>query len=1247
MAEQYTRQVNIYVDSGQAVSAYETLIKKNEQLSKSEENAQKKLEQLQSELAKTSDKGTIDKLNKDIAATENTIKKLSTAQKENAESIDRLGKKISGELSPSYRDLTATAQKLTRELKNMSEQDPGFQKKKEQVIAANKAVTDYQVSMGKLTSRFRDFMTESAKIATGVIIGNTIQAAIDWGISSITSAIQNQKELARELTNIAKVTNLTDSAVKELNADLREMDTATSNKRLRELAVDAGKLGIEGAENIKKFVREADMINVALGEDLGVNAVSDIQKLSNVFETSMEKIGSALNDIEQKSAASATYQVDFMSRMAGVSQTTNLAADSILGYGSALEITKQPIEASSTALNTFFIDFVRETEKFGNAAGFARGELSKLLSEKGTNEAFLTFLEKIKEGSKTSADMLLKLKEMGIDGARGASTFLTLANNIQLVREQQLIANSAITDGTSLSKEYNRVNNDLSSQLDKLSKKIAGWFAPLGSSIASMLSKFTELGKSSLDVYKEQDSKVKSTTQSITSLLSKYDELKNKASLSKEEQDSLRKTISSIAELVPSAVTAFDKYGNAIDISRTKVQNFKTIELAKLEQMRQSQIAITESKLEDSEKKIDMLQAQLNRALKDNNILWNLTDKNKFLDKTQKELQATLEKVNELKSTLASLRGLKIAAPGEQQSASKNPVIDPNNLDSSDEEQKKISRAARAAQAADEARKRELEKQRDFIRKIEELTEQHDAAMQSDDERELARIEIKYKRLRAELDKVFPEMTAQVRELREQLALLEGDETFTAQSKIEYAATLKTLEDSFNRAKIEVKNDYAAGLINQKTYNATMAELDYNLLLSKIETAGQYVESVKTAQDDITQWEKQAADMRVANAQREADDKVKAANDAKDRMRERDLADLEDKARDARKTYGLGDDEQTQQDLLEAQYEVQRDAAIKAGEDTLALEREFADAKDAIDEEYTRKKLGRVSMWFNTAAGIGSQFLSAWDASERAAEERELKRVQQVNNEKKNQYKKQLDQKLISQKQYDELVLKADQEADQKAQQIKLQQFQRDKQMKMITAGMNIAAGVLATFAQLGWPAGIAPAAALSAAGAVELAIISASNPPEMEDGGIIEDGSTHEQGGMDVIDRRTGRPVANIERGELLLSRRFRAANAPLVPLLLEASKTGASLLDGLGSTAPRINSSRAVKSLANERSEGVAADTSVNKAATSPTTGASSPVLEEIRDILKSMQSEGFIDYDKLGRSAVDITEAMKLEL
>lgn len=1248
MAEQYTRQVNIYVDSGQALNAYDALVAKNDKLSKSEENARAKLEALKKSLETTTDKDAISKLNKDIKATEVSLDKLTASQKANGEQIDRLSKKLSGELSPSYKDLVNTAQRLNRELKTMSEQDPNFDKIKTQSIAANKAVSDYGVSMGKLKSSFKEFASEAGKIATGVLIGSTVQAGIQYVVAGIQGAVKAQKDLSRELTNIAKVTGLTDSEVKSLNSSLKDLDTATPSKRLRELAVEAGKLGIEGVNNIRKFVKEADIINVALGEDLGADAVSNIQKLSSIYKTEMLNIGSALNDIEQKSSASATFQVDFLSRLAGVAQTAQLSSDAVLGYGSALEQLKQPVEASSTALNTFFIEFVRDTEKFGASAGFARGELSKLLSEKGTNEAFLQFLTRIKEGSASSQDLLGKLQAMGIDGARGASTFLALANNIELVKNQQLIANDAIKNGTSITQEYNRVNNDLSSNLDKAGKKIAAFFAPLSNALGSMLGKLFESTKTATDLFNEQDSKVKNLTTSLNPLLEKYEALKGKTNRTKEEQLELNKTIQDIAKIMPSAVTEFDKYGKAMDINADKVRGLMEAEKRRLAIYNKNAINDSKAELKVIEDKvaaiIKLQNYTLNAKFEDQGQTVKFTDekKNPILAKLAADLQEATDKAKELKLDIQALKGEAIDVPGVK--IKNNLTVDDGQLGGGDNgaaEKAKAKADAKAARIEKEMQD-QLDAQRAFREKVLELSIAHRAAMDQEDETEVARIAIKFRRLRAELEKNYPILTDAARELQAELALIEGEQTIAAVSDAEYKATLKTVQKFYADKKAEVEKDFADGLINEKTMHATIRGFAEQEVDAKVNIARDYVEKSKEAAADITAFEAEQADMRVEIRREE----LRRIQEEKDRAFSEKDAQLGNDQYNAGKTYGLGDDKEADQARLEEKYQYDMDKAIEAGNSTVAIELAHAEAKDSIDQEYTQKKWARASQYVSAAGNLLTSFLSAQTDAESAADAKALAKDKKANDEKKNQYKKQLDQKLISQKQYDALVSAADEDMAAKEAEFKKREFERNKQMKLKEILINTAVGIMAAIAQSPMTGGLPGSAIAALAGGIQYAAVASQQAPELEKGGLLE-GERHSNGGTPIFDKKSGRLMAIGEVGEMVLSRNFVEANAPLVPTLLDASRNGSSLLDMISTRAPSISTEEILSNMRLERGGIVGGSENKSTAAAPAGDDDVKSILKSIDTRMQRIEQNGLIDYNQLARAGVEVIDAMNLEI
>lgn len=319
--------------------------------------------------------------------------------------------------------------------------------------------------LGKLTSSFNKL----AGVAAGFVGFQVIT-------ETFNNLIQRGAKLSDALSDVQKTTGLTDQEVRQLDKDLRGIDTRSSRKELLALAKEGGRLGITGVANLRRFVEEADKINVALGEDLGDDAVLQIGKIADAFDTSMTKIASSINTLGQNTKAQEGYLVDFVARMQGTGRTANLSASEIIGFGATLDSLGLKVEMSGTALNNFFIDFVKNTQDYAEAAGFADGELQKIIGEEGTNAGFLAFIERLREANPESDKFLQKLEDLGINGARGAQVFLAISENLKDVHDNQRMANDAFNEGTSILEEFNTRNNNFAADVNRVQKALRSAF---------------------------------------------------------------------------------------------------------------------------------------------------------------------------------------------------------------------------------------------------------------------------------------------------------------------------------------------------------------------------------------------------------------------------------------------------------------------------------------------------------------------------------------------------------------------------------------------------------------------------------------------------------------------------------------------------------------------------------------------------------------------------------------------------
>ena len=312
---------------------------------------------------------------------------------------------------------------------------------------------------------------------------NKIQGTVIVGISSITGltltvrrAIQAFADMDQEMENVRKYTGQTSEQVHEMNEEFKEMDTRTSREKLNQLAGDAGRLGIQGKEALMEFVDAADKINVALGDDLGENAVKNIGKLSMAFGTdktmglrgAMLATGSAVNELSQNSSAAANYLVDFTARVAGFGKQVGLTQTQIMGYGAVMDENMLRDEMAATAFGQLLVKMTTDLDTFARLTGMKTEEYKKLVTE-DINGAILAVAKSLK--GRDMQDLGKVFDAMNLDGQRAIGVLSTLGQKVEDVEERQRIANKAFEEGTSIIEEYNIQNETVQAELDKAKKK--------------------------------------------------------------------------------------------------------------------------------------------------------------------------------------------------------------------------------------------------------------------------------------------------------------------------------------------------------------------------------------------------------------------------------------------------------------------------------------------------------------------------------------------------------------------------------------------------------------------------------------------------------------------------------------------------------------------------------------------------------------------------------------------------------
>lgn len=383
----------------------------------------------------------------------------------------------------SIRDLEYSLKALNRQMRGMqrgTEQFKQMELKAKKLKAVLQGVRAEGVAQESWIKRSADWFNRMQGIALGAV------AAISGITFTVKKCVEEYAKMDDEMTNVRKYTGQAAEEVERMNEDFKKMDTRTPRQKLNQLAEDAGRLGITSTAAVEEFVDGADKINVALGDDLGDKAVSQIGKLAQMFGEDKTKglrgamlaTGSAVNELAQNSSASAGYLVDFTARVAGVGKQAGFTQAQIMGLASVLDQNMQQDETAATAVQNLLAKMFQDSSKFAKIAGLNVKDFAKTLKE-DANGALLQFLAAMRAKG-GFADLAPMFEEMKMDGSRATGVLTVLADKLDDIKTAQNLANEAYSEGTSVLNEFETQNESVQAQLDKASKKFLDLSIELG-----------------------------------------------------------------------------------------------------------------------------------------------------------------------------------------------------------------------------------------------------------------------------------------------------------------------------------------------------------------------------------------------------------------------------------------------------------------------------------------------------------------------------------------------------------------------------------------------------------------------------------------------------------------------------------------------------------------------------------------------------------------------------------------------
>lgn len=528
-----------------------------------------------------------------------------------------------------------------------------------------------------------------------------------------------------------------------------------------------------------------------------------------------------------------------------------------------------------------------------------------------------------------------RLKEFGItaskNGKTTAYTFrgvttevqntdMAIKNYILSLGKLQGVQGSMATQMNELAGLESNLGDQMESIYNKIGKKLEPAIKSFMGTLGKIMGTISGYLDSTNEKFEDQIGKVISLQTKLGPLLSRYDELKIKTKLSAAEQSELNSLIKEIARIVPSAVSEWNDYGEAISVNTEKAKEFIETEKKRLAYINRGQIEETQSNIESYKKTVDIYTKLLKEGGK-----WKTDRKTGdmfFVQFSNEELQDFKKKLDEAQQLLeGSYEQMKVLT-GQTIEEQINSRIERNKkMEEAQSKFNKMNKSMLAAWIADEKNATN-----EYLSLAKEV----------------------YKNR-------FPDIPVDPKEIekaakKEKKAILDTEKDVLKSIEDMRTDDLQKRDEWYNKELSNLQSSLSSKKITQVQYNAQLATLTKNdaearLMIEK----GYYddIQSLVLKNENIKESAIRVSNQRVLDAD-------KALNNARFEE-EKEFLELFSKYGQEYKTLTLKEERDLQIKILEETYEKLKEIAKNNNGDLLQLEKDYLNAKNNLEESFDDK----------------------------------------------------------------------------------------------------------------------------------------------------------------------------------------------------------------------------------------------------------------------------------------------------
>lgn len=389
------------------------------------------------------------------------IAALNTQQQRATQEMRKYGEVMKDLSGAKLKDLKKALREGKQALENMSARSKGREKLMSDLQKIQNQINKLQGTTSSFGKTHNSVWQTAVRNITAYV---GVFAAFNKIKSLVEGVFKANLKLSDSLANIRKVSGLSGEAINDLYRNISKIDSRNTIETLNQLAYTGAKLGIGqnyGVEGLTGFVKAAEQVQMALGEDMGEDALPALAKMTEVMglidkygvEQSMQKAASAIFQLGATSTATGTNIVEFSKRLYGLANVSRVSTDDLLALGSAADAMGLMPEVAATAFNKLFTSVQRQHNLIEKSLGMTKGRIKELYDEGKTMDAIVEIFENMNK--KGNLNLLgTVFKDLGSDGARLVNVMATMADRVDILKKHLETSRDAFKEGEAVIGEY-------------------------------------------------------------------------------------------------------------------------------------------------------------------------------------------------------------------------------------------------------------------------------------------------------------------------------------------------------------------------------------------------------------------------------------------------------------------------------------------------------------------------------------------------------------------------------------------------------------------------------------------------------------------------------------------------------------------------------------------------------------------------------------------------------------------------